>query len=100
MQFFNLDILSLIKTIGLFGVFIFAFAESGFLLGVFLPGDTLLFTAGVLSATGYFNVIYLFIGSFIAAILGDSFGYWFGQKTGPKIFSRENSIFWNKRNLE
>ena len=98
MNFF--DILPLIKTIGLLGIFLFAFAESGVFLGFFLPGDSLLFTAGVMAAAGYFNVFVLFLGCFVAAILGDSFGYWFGGKIGPKIFSRPNSFFWNQKNLE
>jgi membrane-associated protein len=99
MKFF-FDILPLIKTIGLGGIFLLAFAESGIFFGIFLPGDSLLFTAGVMAADGYFNVYILFIGCFIAAVLGDSFGYWFGKKTGPKIFSRPESIFWSKKNLE
>ena len=100
MSFMSFDILPLIQTIGLTGIFLFAFAESGVFLGFFLPGDSLLFTAGVLASAGYFNVFILFLGCFIAAVLGDSFGYWFGKKTGPKIFSRPKSFFWNPRNLE
>ena len=98
MDLFN--VLPLIKTIGLLGIFLFAFAESGVFLGFFLPGDSLLFTAGVMAAAGYFNVFVLFLGCFVAAVLGDSFGYWFGGKIGPKIFSRPNSFFWNQKNLE
>jgi membrane-associated protein len=98
MNFF--DILPLIKTIGLVGIFAFTFAESGLFFGFFLPGDSLLFTAGILASAGYFNVWPLFLGCFITAILGDSFGYWFGVKTGPKIFSHPNSFFWNQKNLE
>jgi membrane-associated protein len=94
------DIIPLIQTIGLLGIFFFAFAESGVFLGAFLPGDSLLFTAGVLAAAGYFNVWQLFFGCFMAAILGDAFGYWFGAKAGPKIFSHPKSLFWNERNLE
>src|SRR3989338_947897 len=100
MSFMSFDILPLIQTIGLTGIFLFAFAESGVFLGFFLPGDSLLFTAGVLASAGHFNVFILFLGCFIAAVLGDSFGYWFGKKTGPKIFSRPKSFFWNPRNLE
>jgi membrane-associated protein len=98
MNFF--DILPLIQTIGLLGIFFFAFAESGIFLGFFLPGDSLLFTAGVMAAAGYFNITILFLGCFVAAILGDSFGYWFGGKIGPKIFSKPDSFFWNHKNLE
>lgn len=98
MNFF--DILPLIKTIGIIGIFIFVFAESGLFFGFFLPGDSLLFTAGVLAAGGYFDIALLFFGSLFMAILGDTVGYYFGKKTGPKIFSRPDSFFWNHKNLE
>ncbi|MEK7190517.1 MAG: VTT domain-containing protein [Patescibacteria group bacterium] len=94
------DILPLIKTIGMLGIFLFVFAESGLFFGFFLPGDSLLFTAGILASAGYFNVVFLFLGCFAMAILGDSVGYYFGQKTGPKIFSRPDSLFFKKQNLE
>ena len=90
----------LIQTIGLLGVFVFIFAESGLFFGFFLPGDSLLFTAGVLAGAGHFNVFLLFLGSFLMAVLGDSFGYYFGKKIGPKIFSKPNSLFWNKKNID
>ncbi|MFA6524566.1 MAG: VTT domain-containing protein [Candidatus Paceibacterota bacterium] len=98
MHFF--EILPLIKAIGIIGVFLFIFAESGLFFGFFLPGDSLLFTAGILASAGYFNVGLLFLGSFICAILGDSFGYYFGKKIGPKIFSKPDSFFWSKNNLD
>lgn len=89
----------LIETIGLLGIFLFIFAESGLFFGFFLPGDSLLFTAGILAGSGHFNVSALFFGSFLMAVLGDSFGYYFGKKVGPKIFSKPNSFFWNKKNI-
>ncbi|MEI6581046.1 MAG: DedA family protein [bacterium] len=98
MHFF--EIIPLIQTIGLIGVFAFIFAESGLFFGFFLPGDSLLFTAGILAGAGHFNLFLLFFGSFVMAVLGDSFGYWFGKKIGPKIFSKPNSFFWNKKNIE
>lgn len=98
MNFF--EILPLIKTIGIIGIFIFVFAESGLFFGFFLPGDSLLFTAGVLAAGGYFDIALLFFGSLTMAILGDTVGYYFGKKTGPKIFSRPDSFFWNHKNVE
>ena len=94
------EILPLIQTIGLMGIFCFVFAESGLFFGFFLPGDSLLFTAGVLASAGYFNLEFLFLGSFICAVLGDSVGYFFGKKIGPKVFSRPDSFFWNKKNIE
>jgi len=98
MHFF--EILPLIKTIGIIGVFLFIFAESGLFFGFFLPGDSLLFSAGILASAGYFNVAFLFLGSFLMAILGDSFGYYFGKKIGPKIFFKPDSFFWSKNNLD
>ena len=94
------EILPLIKAIGIIGVFLFVFAESGLFFGFFLPGDSLLFTAGVLASAGHFHVVFLFLGAFICAFLGDTFGYFFGKKLGPKIFSKPNSFFWNKNNIE
>lgn len=93
------EIMPLIQTIGLIGIFLFVFAESGLFFGFFLPGDSLLFTAGILASAGYFNITFLFLGSFVCAVLGDSFGYYFGRKVGPKIFSRPDSFFWNKNNI-
>lgn len=95
----HIELIPLIKMIGLLGVFSFVFAESGLFFGFFLPGDSLLFTAGILASLGYFNITYLFLGSFLMAILGDSVGYYFGKKIGPMIFSKPNSFFWNKKNL-
>ncbi len=90
----------LITAIGLLGIFLFVFAESGLFFGFFLPGDSLLFTAGILAAGGHFNVWILFMGCFIAAVVGDTVGYLFGHKLGPKIFYKQESFFWNKKNLE
>lgn len=90
----------LIHALGLLGVFAIVFAESGLLIGVFLPGDSLLFTAGFLAAGGYLNIWWLTLGAGLAAILGDSFGYWLGGRLGPKIFSRPRSRFFNPAHLE
>ncbi|MCX6755276.1 MAG: DedA family protein [Candidatus Nomurabacteria bacterium] len=94
------EVTTLIKTLGLFGIFTVVFAESGLFFGFFMPGDSLLFTAGFLSAAGYFNVAFLFVGAFICAFLGDTVGYWSGKKFGPKLFTRPNSFFFNKKNLD
>jgi membrane-associated protein len=83
----------LIETFGTIGLFVIIFAESGLLIGFFLPGDSLLFTAGLLASQGKFglNLPVLLIGCFIAAVAGDQVGYMFGQKAGPALFRRENS---------
>lgn len=94
-----LEPLAIIQTVGLLGVWAVIFAESGLFFGFFLPGDSLLFTAGFLASQGLLNIWILTIGCVVAAIMGDSVGYWFGRKVGPKIFTRENSFFFNKKHL-
>lgn len=89
----------LISALGLAGVVAIIFAESGLFLGFFLPGDSLLFTAGLLASQGYLNIWWLAPAATLAAILGDSVGYWFGAKVGPKIFSKEDSLFFHKDHL-
>ncbi|MBI3559567.1 VTT domain-containing protein [Candidatus Gottesmanbacteria bacterium] len=95
----NFDLTELIKTIGLLGVFGIVFAESGLLIGFFLPGDSLLFTAGFLASQGFINIWILAIGSFIAAVVGDSVGYSLGHRLGKRLFQRENSLLFHKDNL-
>lgn len=95
----HFDLTELIKTIGLLGVFGIVFAESGLLIGFFLPGDSLLFTAGFLASQGFINIWLLSLGSFIAAVVGDSVGYAFGHKIGKRLFQRENSLLFHKDNL-
>jgi len=87
----------LVQWAGLFGITAIVFAETGLLFGVFLPGDSLLVTAGLLSARGYLNVYHLAPALTLAAIVGNSVGYFIGRATGPRIFNRENSLFFNKK---
>jgi membrane-associated protein len=99
-SFFGIDLVSLILAAGYGGLFAIVFAESGLFLGFFLPGDSLLFTAGFLASRGYLNIWVLCVVSVLGAVLGDSFGYGFGKKTGPRIFRRENSFLFRRENLE
>ena len=85
------DLPSLIKTFGYIGIFAAVFAESGLFIGFFLPGDSLLFSAGFLASQGYGSIWVLAGGCFLAAVLGDSAGYAFGKKIGPRLFSRKRS---------
>ncbi len=91
-----LDPLFIVHTLGLLGVWLIIFAESGLFFGFFFPGDSLLFTAGFLASQGYLNIWWLVGGAVVAAILGDNVGYWFGKKVGPKIFTREESVFFHQ----
>jgi len=95
-----LTIRSVLITFGYLGIGVMVFAESGFLLGLFLPGDSLLFTAGLLASQKFFSIWYLMPIVILAAIFGDSFGYWSGRYFGPKIFTKEDSFFFRKRYVE
>jgi len=95
----SMDLKEIILHIGLLGVFAIVFAESGLFFGFFLPGDSLLLTAGLLASQGFFDIKILILGCCIGAIAGDSVGYWFGKKTGQKIFKRPNSLLFKKENL-
>src|SRR3954453_22682976 len=107
----GIDPEGLLKAFGTFatiGLFAIIFAESGLLIGFFLPGDSLLFTAGLLSAVtpnDKFNIqfpapIWIIIpGCFIAAVLGDQVGYMFGRKAGPSIFKRPESRLFKQENV-
>jgi membrane-associated protein len=87
----------LVQWAGLFGIAAIIFSETGLLIGVFLPGDSLLVTAGLFAAKGYFNIYALTPTLTIAAICGNSVGYFIGRTTGPRIFNRESSLFFNKK---
>lgn len=94
------DLVALIKTAGYAGLFGIVFAESGLLIGFFLPGDSLLFTAGFLASQGFLDLTPLMILTFLGAVLGDSAGYAFGRKVGWRIFKRDDSLLFHKDHLE
>lgn len=91
---------TLITTLGTIGVIVIIFMETGLFFGFFFPGDSLLFTAGFLASGGYVSLPIILFGAFIAAILGDSFGYAFGSRIGPAIFRKDNSFFFNRKYIE
>jgi membrane-associated protein len=95
----HFDLAQIVQTVGYIGLFAIVFAESGLFFGFFLPGDSLLLTAGLLASQGKLDLAMLLIILPIAAILGDSVGYWFGKKTGPRIFSRDDSLLFRGKNL-
>lgn len=94
-----LDPILIIKTVGLIGIIFIIFAETGLFFGFFFPGDSLLFTAGILASQGIFNIYYLVIFCIIAAIIGDSVGYWSGKKYGRKLFERDVGFFFKKQRI-
>lgn len=94
------DLVSFIKAASYAGVTGIIFAESGLLVGFFLPGDSLLFTAGFMASQGYLDIMLLVVLAFSAAALGDQVGYLFGKRVGPKIFIREKSWFFDKEHVK
>jgi len=95
----HFDLVALIEAIGYVGLFAIIFAESGLLIGFFLPGDSVLFTAGFLASQNILSLPILIVTCFTAAVLGDSVGYAFGKRIGPRLFKREDSILFHKKNV-
>ena len=91
----------LLRHVGLLGLFLIVFAESGILIGFFLPGDSLLFTAGLLVATDVMvtPLALVIFGCAVAAIIGDQVGYGFGRRYGPGLFTRPDSRFLKQEQL-
>lgn len=83
--------------IALFGI---VFAESGLFFGFFLPGDSLLFTAGLLAGKGVFDINIVLVGIAVSAVLGDQVGYWMGQRFGKKLFNRPGSFFFDPKHVK
>jgi len=91
---------TIIPALGYLGLFAVIFAESGLLIGFFLPGDSVLFTAGFLASQGYFNIHVLAFLCFVAAVTGDSVGYMFGHKVGRRLFHKHESMLFHPDHLE
>jgi membrane-associated protein len=95
----GVDLEQLLITVGYVGIFMILFAESGLLIGFFLPGDSLLITAGVLAAHGTFDLPFLVAVCFIAAVTGDAVGYSFGYRVGRRLYQRPNSRLFKREHL-
>lgn len=93
------DVEFLVRTGGLLALTIIVFTETGLLFGFFLPGDSLLVTAGIFAARGDLDLVTLNTSLSLAAIAGDTVGYGIGVRTGPRIFTREDSLFFNRKHL-
>jgi membrane-associated protein len=93
------DVETLVRVGGLTAMTAIVFAETGLMIGFFLPGDSLLVTAGVFAATEQLNIWILNLLLITAAIVGDTVGYWFGRKMGPALFRRPKSLLFNPDHL-
>ncbi len=96
---FLTDVQGLIQTFGYVGLAIIVFTETGLMIGFFLPGDSLLVTAGLFAAKGDLDIVLLNILLMTCAILGDATGYYIGKKLGPALFRKEDSLFFKKKHL-
>ena len=94
------DLPTLIHTVSYAGIFAILFAESGLLVGLFLPGDSLLITAGLLSAQGSLSVWGVIVAAVLGAVLGDTAGFWIGRRLGPAVFRRPESRFFKPAYVE
>lgn len=100
---FDEQLVTLINTLGGLSyviLFLIVFAETGLVVAPFLPGDSLLFAAGAVSASTSLNFWLAYITLLAAAILGDTVNYWIGKMLGPRVFARENSRIFKKEYLE
>jgi len=93
------DVEALVRIGGLMALIAIVFVETGLFVGFFLPGDSLLVTAGLFAARGDLSLWSIFLFVSLAAIVGDTVGYTIGARTGPKIFTREDSLLFHKKHL-
>ncbi len=93
------QLMETLKVIGYGGIGAIVFAESGLFFGFFLPGDSLLFAAGILASSGVFSLSALLVIVILAAIVGDSVGYFFGRCVGRKLLKKKNSFFFKRKYL-
>jgi membrane-associated protein len=98
----GVDLIEFIKWASIIGVALVVFAESGLLIGFFLPGDSLLFTTGFLISAGFLdvNIHIAVLIIFIAAVIGDSVGYTFGRKLGPRLFRKPDARFFKQEYIK
>jgi membrane-associated protein len=94
------DIIDSLSPYGEIGVILIIFAETGLLIGFFLPGDSLLFTAGLLASDGKLNLAAILLGCFVAAVAGNMTGYYIGERAGPRFFRRADSRLFKQEYVE
>ncbi len=93
------DVKELVRWAGYSGMTLIVFSETGLLVGFFLPGDSMLVTAGLFASQGLFNIVWLNGLLICAAILGNSTGYLIGKRSGPALYSKEDSRFFKRKHL-
>src|SRR5262249_15162051 len=93
------DVESLVRVGGIIGLTAIVFAETGLMVGFFLPGDSLLVTAGLFAARGDLDIAWLNLALMAAAVLGDATGYWIGLRTGQALYRRPNSWLFRREHL-
>jgi membrane-associated protein len=96
---FVYNVPELIRLGGLIGLIVIVFAETGLMVGFFLPGDSLLVTAGLFAARGDLDIVWLNVTLILAAIVGDATGYWIGRRAGQALYSRPNSFWFRREHL-
>jgi membrane-associated protein len=101
-QFFSnvYNVPELIRFVGFYGLMLIVFAETGLLVGFFLPGDSLLITAGLFAARGDFDYAMLLLALIPAAIIGNATGYYIGHRTGMRLYSRPDSLLFRREHLQ
>ena len=97
---FVTDVRGLIQLGGLLMICIIIFVETGLFVGFFLPGDSLLVTAGVFAAAGDLNLFALLAAASVCAVVGDQVGYWIGRRAGAALYNRPDSRLFKRRHLE
>ena len=96
---FITDVRGLVQAGGYIALALIVFTETGLMIGFFLPGDSLLVTAGLFAAKGDLNIVVLNVLLMVCAIAGDALGYYIGWKLGPALFRKEDSLFFKKKHL-
>jgi len=89
----------LVRLVGIYGLILIVFAETGLLVGFFLPGDSLLITAGLFAARGDLDIVTLVPTLIVAAVAGNATGYWIGRRTGTALYSRPDSLLFRREHL-
>ena len=96
----HFDIVQWVSTLGYVGLLLIVLIETGFFFGFFLPGDSLVFAAGLLASKGIFNIWILVPSLVLTAIVGYTIGYWFGDKLGHWLLKRKDSFWFKRRYIE